>query len=215
MLWRDLSSAPKMKMARHSAFFASRAACPSGSSGELSARRICRYRDSTTGRFRARSSAVAQINPLPPPPFAILPPPCSPRRTTTAPLEREGSGLGSRRRRGSEDTSRERERGHWAKPVSWRRVNGLAAHDQAPAQSFVVPNVATSRSPGLGTSQSSLLLRNETATKMRARRFHFCRPISFPFIGGARGRWDCIRGGENANFGTRCFLIFGASTMGS
>uniref|UniRef100_K3YZ89 Uncharacterized protein n=1 Tax=Setaria italica TaxID=4555 RepID=K3YZ89_SETIT len=82
MLWSDLSSAPKMKMARHSAFFASRAACPSGSSGEFSARRICRYSDSTTGRFRARSSAVAQISPLPAPPFAIIPPPCSPRRTT-------------------------------------------------------------------------------------------------------------------------------------
>jgi len=81
MLWSDLSSAPKMKMARHSAFLASRAACPSGSSGELSARRICRYSDSTTGLFRARSSAVAQISPLPPPPFTILPAPWSPRRT--------------------------------------------------------------------------------------------------------------------------------------
>jgi hypothetical protein len=71
MLWIDLSSAPKRKMARHSAFFASHAACPSGSSGEFSARRICRYSDNTTVRFRARSSAVAQISP-PPPPFAIL-----------------------------------------------------------------------------------------------------------------------------------------------
>uniref|UniRef100_J3LG29 Uncharacterized protein n=1 Tax=Oryza brachyantha TaxID=4533 RepID=J3LG29_ORYBR len=71
MLWSDLSSAPKMKTARHSAFFASRAACPSGSAGEFSARRICRYSDRTTGRFRARSSAVAQI--IPPPAFAIPP----------------------------------------------------------------------------------------------------------------------------------------------
>uniref|UniRef100_A0ACD5Z495 Uncharacterized protein n=1 Tax=Avena sativa TaxID=4498 RepID=A0ACD5Z495_AVESA len=70
MLCSDLSSAPNMKMARHSAFLASRAACPSGSAGELSARRICRYIDSTTGRFRARSSAVAQISP--PPVFTIL-----------------------------------------------------------------------------------------------------------------------------------------------
>uniref|UniRef100_A0A0A9GU09 Uncharacterized protein n=1 Tax=Arundo donax TaxID=35708 RepID=A0A0A9GU09_ARUDO len=71
MLWSDLSSAPMRNMARHSAFFASRVACPSGSSGEFSARRICRYSESTTVRFRARSSAVAQIR-SPPPPFAIL-----------------------------------------------------------------------------------------------------------------------------------------------
>ena len=49
MLWSDLSSAPKRKMARHSAFFANRAAYPSGSSGEFSVRRICRYRDSVGG----------------------------------------------------------------------------------------------------------------------------------------------------------------------
>uniref|UniRef100_I1PQ25 Uncharacterized protein n=1 Tax=Oryza glaberrima TaxID=4538 RepID=I1PQ25_ORYGL len=57
-------------MARHSAFFASRAACPSGSSGEFSVRRIRLYSDSATGRLRARSSAAAQIipPPIPPPP---------------------------------------------------------------------------------------------------------------------------------------------------
>ncbi|KAF8750245.1 hypothetical protein HU200_012500 [Digitaria exilis] len=117
-------------MARHSAFFASRAACPSGSSGEFSARRICRYSDSTTGRFRARSSAVAQISPLPPPPFAILPPPCSPRRTTdrnrrvlSRNLEAAvATGVG-----GSEKAE------YYATeaigPVCSWRVNGLEAHD--------------------------------------------------------------------------------------
>lgn len=100
MLWNDLSSAPKTKMARHSAFFASRAACPSGSAGEFSARRTCRYRDRTTGRRRARSSAVAHISPLRAPPFAILPPPCSPRPLQRAGLEAAGAGVQSERKRG-------------------------------------------------------------------------------------------------------------------
>jgi hypothetical protein len=74
MLWIDPSSAPKRKMARHSAFLANRAACPSGSSGEFSARRICRYSDNTTGRFRARSPSVAQISPPPPPSLVAVTP---------------------------------------------------------------------------------------------------------------------------------------------
>ncbi|RCV07891.1 hypothetical protein SETIT_1G282200v2 [Setaria italica] len=98
-------------MARHSAFFASRAACPSGSSGEFSARRICRYSDSTTGRFRARSSAVAQISPLPAPPFAIIPPPCSPRRTTPTGTRGFWVGTWKPSASGSEEYGRLEERG--------------------------------------------------------------------------------------------------------
>ncbi|RCV41225.1 hypothetical protein SETIT_9G118500v2 [Setaria italica] len=75
-----------MNVARHSAFFASRVACPSGNSGEFSARRICRYRDSTAGRFRARSSAVATAT-LRHPSAAVL------LTSLHHRLEREGFGL--------------------------------------------------------------------------------------------------------------------------
>jgi hypothetical protein len=42
---------------------------------------------------------------------------------------------------------------------------------------------------------------NLTGSKMRARRFEFCHPISIAFSDTGRGCWDRIRGGENADFG--------------
>jgi TPP-dependent pyruvate/acetoin dehydrogenase alpha subunit len=50
----------KKEEGRLGAFFASRAACPGSSAGELGARSICRSRDSTTGQFRSRPFAIAR-----------------------------------------------------------------------------------------------------------------------------------------------------------